>query len=588
MKSPLTPLLPVLLLSVLVLLTASSCTSLRVSPISVTLSAADSLMMTDPQSALDTLLTADSLTVLGLCGRDAAYYGLLMAEARYKCYLPVSEDTSVFFSSEYYRRHGPDSLYARALMMCGAVHAENGDPSSALEKYKAAEPVMEAVGDYEQLGLLHTRMGELYQKTFTDGPSMVYHYRSAVRYFEKGGASGRLPAAYLSLSRVMLPYKDSLPVWERYYRKGLGYAAACKDTLRLVEAADQKATYLRLYKGDYEEAVMISQEALSKYREHLTLNYCTDFNFIISESYLRMGNSDSAKVYADRIPDADAVSRMLRDRLNARLSGSAGEWESAYGYNLNYLALQDSLRDFGEELMLSDAEQSIDGRRALRAHMNEKRNLKAAIAVATAVTVLACFLAVSVSDRLRVLRSKIRRAVDDFDIQADGTENETDDINRLLSYVKEHINSLRKRDDASSAVSAVVKAQLSLLDEILEEYYVYSSADNRLGARISDIIERHLQRNKARESVMRTAAVLYPGFLEYLQDRYGFTETDLFYTSMLLCGFNNSSQQVLTGNKMTSISVARSKAAAKTGKKTKLSAFILEELELFQGGRPCD
>ena len=105
--------------------------------------------------------------------------------------------------------------------------------------------------------------------------------------------------------------------------------------------------------------------------------------------------------------------------------------------------------------------------------------------------------------------------------------------------------------------------------------------------RLALIIERHLQRNKVRESVMRTAAVLYPGFLEYLQDRYGFTETDLFYTSMLLCGFNNSSQQVLTGNKMTSISVARSKAAAKTGKKTKLSAFILEELELFQGGRPC-
>lgn len=386
----------------------------------------------------------------------------------------------------------------------------------------------------------------------------------------------------------MLPYKDSLPVWERYYRKGLEYAAACKDTLRLVEAADQKATYLRLYKGDYEEAVMISQEALSKYRENLTSNYCTDFNFIISESYLRMGNSDSAKIYADRIPDGDAVSRMLRDRLNARLSGSAGEWESAYGYNLNYQALQDSLRDFGEEFMLSDAEQSIDGRRALRAHMKEKRNLKAAIAVATAVTVLACFLAVSVSDRLRVLRSKIRRAVDDFDIPADGTENETDDINRLLSYVEEHINSLRKHDDASSEVSAVVKAHLSLLDEILEEYYVYRSADNRLGARISDIIGRHLQRNKARESVMRTAAVLYPGFLEYLQNRYGFTETDLFYTSMLLYGFNNSSQQVLTGNKMTSISVARSKAAAKTGKKTKLSAFILKELELVQGGRPCD
>ena len=104
---------------------------------------------------------------------------------------------------------------------------------------------------------------------------------------------------------------------------------------------------------------------------------------------------------------------------------------------------------------------------------------------------------------------------------------------------------------------------------------------NRLGARISDIIGRHLQRNKARESVMRTAAVLYPGFLEYLQNRYGFTETDLFYTSMLLCGFSNTSISVITGNKCSSVMVDKSRIAAKIGVKEKLSSYISTRLKDF-------
>lgn len=55
----------------------------------------------------------------------------------------------MFETAEYYRKHGPESLYARALMISGTVLQESGRPVLALEAYKAAEPVMEAVRDYE-------------------------------------------------------------------------------------------------------------------------------------------------------------------------------------------------------------------------------------------------------------------------------------------------------------------------------------------------------------------------------------------------------------------------------------------------------
>ena len=573
-----------LLAAAVLLLLPASCTyrGSRVQPV---LAAADSLMMSRPEAALDTLLTLDSTVAASLRGRERADYTLLMTEARYKCWLPVAEDTAITKAAGYYRRKGPDSRLARALMMQGAVYQEGGDPVQALVSYKEAEPVMESSGDYEQLGLLNTRIGELYQKTFTDGPSMVYRYRRAVACFEKGETYGRLPSAYLSLARVLLPDKDSLQVWENYYAKGLEYAIACKDTARLVEAMDQKATYLRLYKEDYAEAARVSLEALEKYRKYLTLNYYTDFNFIVSESYLKMGLTDSARVYADRIPESDAVSRMIRDRLNSQISGSAGEWESAYGYSMSSRTIQDSLRGSGEGLMLSGQERSIDDQRTQLAHKKEKRNLKAVIVTVVALAVAVCILTVSIAVRLRVLRSKIRKAMDGINVPVEGNENDAENINILSSYVKEYFNSLQERENASSEVSSVMKTQLSILDEILENYYVYGSAESRLSFRISEVIERRLRRSKAKEAIMRATSVLYPGFPEYLQYKYGFTETDLFYTSLLLCGFNNGSQQVITGNKMTSISVARSKAAAKTGKNCRLTTFLMEELEVFKADR---
>ena len=88
------------------------------------LSAADSLMSTDAQAALDTLLVIDSAEISGLMECDRAYWALLKTEARYKCYLPVDKDTSIFESAVYYDRRGVDDRLVRSLIMAGAVLSE--------------------------------------------------------------------------------------------------------------------------------------------------------------------------------------------------------------------------------------------------------------------------------------------------------------------------------------------------------------------------------------------------------------------------------------------------------------------------------
>ena len=60
------------------------------------LAAADSLMMTQPQAALDTLSGIDSTRIRRMDRSERAFYTLLTTEAEYKCWLPVAEDTAIW------------------------------------------------------------------------------------------------------------------------------------------------------------------------------------------------------------------------------------------------------------------------------------------------------------------------------------------------------------------------------------------------------------------------------------------------------------------------------------------------------------
>ena len=106
-------------------------------------------MSTDAQAALDTLLVIDSAEISGLMECDRAYWALLKTEARYKCYLPVDKDTSIFESAVYYDRRGVDDRLVRSLIMAGAVLSEQGITDRAMKVYKDAEQILKKSGDLE-------------------------------------------------------------------------------------------------------------------------------------------------------------------------------------------------------------------------------------------------------------------------------------------------------------------------------------------------------------------------------------------------------------------------------------------------------
>ena len=492
MKSPLTPLLPVLLLSVLVLLTASSCTSLRVSPISETLSAADSLMMTDPQS-----------------------------------------DTSVFFSSEYYRRHGPDSLYARALMMCGAVHAENGDPSSALEKYKAAEPVMEAVGDYEQLGLLHTNVGALYQSTLTDNAASIQRYRMALDCFEKGDVYERLAPAYLTLARVLLG--DSTERALPCIMSGIKSARAQNDSLWMA-VGSELLTWYYMYEEEYATAVRTATDAIA------TLNPPPAIKSILatalSFAFLALDQHDSVRVYLPLLPRESAADSTSYLRIMYQLAMEEHDLERALTIKDSIMTLELSILEKGKNLDLQKAEQYYNTRYEKMAAENRSRRY-----VISFLTFLICASSV------------------------------------CLAAISYFFRTIYRQKQELSEVSDMF---LQLLDRLLYSYQKHSQPE-KFYETVEGLVREMFRSEDSGTKIRRITEILYPGFLAYLHRRYAsLTEKDLLIIALDLCRFSTRSMTVISGRNENALYTAKSRIAQKTGHGVSFSEFIDRELSSYQ------
>lgn len=569
--------------AVLLLITAAvSCSGIRSGDVTAVLSAADSLMKTRPATALDTLRAIDSTALSGLSRKQTAYYRLLMTEAKYKCWMSVAKDTAVFETAEYYRKHGPESLYARALMISGTVLQESGRPVLALEAYKAAEPVMEAVGDYEQTGLLHTRIGELYQSSFVNTDHAIERYRRAIDCFETGQVSHRLAPAYLSLARMLLPIEDSVDIWKKTCTKGIYCARETNNLMCIIDGMNQQAHYLQFCR-DYSDAKDIAVKVLKHYSGNCSFNYYRDFLSIAAESYAELGMTDSAEIYVDRIPARDAVSRMSRYRISADIAEKNNDWKKANQFLKLYHTTKDSLLNDGRTAQLSDKEQSLEIQNLELKHENEKFRLQKITYMAASIVAAAMLLTSAVILRLRKIKSKARESLSKMktlgvDV-SDADWKKMNDSEIIFKYIDKVV----QKDGNSKLSSEWVRKQIILVNDILDNFYIYRGNDS-LSSGLSKLVDRSINKKNARYMTTVAVDILYPGFLKYLRTRYPkLTDMDIYYIAMMICGFSSNAQQILTGNKIESIYVARSKAGSKMNSDIPLSKILTEELLKYFG-----
>ena len=541
------------------------------------LAAADSLMKTDPQAAIDTLLTIDSADAARLPRADRALYTLLRTEAGYKCWLPVAGNTTAISEAvDYYRRKGPEDRLARALTMQGAVLTECGDPDGAMLAYKEAEPLLERSGDLEQLGLLHTRIGELYQTTFSNTAETVYRYRKALECFEAGNYEHRLAAANLTLSRILLTEADSTALWEKYYRKGTEYAIASHDTLYIIESINQSTLFCLIYAKDSLRAARIAAKTLlnNDYTSYLSPSLFNSFCQIAAEGYTGSEKTDSSLLFAgmmrlDNIVDSMNYCHVLSEIMEAR-----GDFDMALDYGRRAYELESTINRESDVLNLSAHEHEIQ---SSYERMQSRHRISilvlAVVLLASAMAVLA-FLYSRTRNSLKRTRRKITdnlHAVYGTGSRKGCETSEGEELERLFAAMRKRLAKERK---ARKDMADITGSLLSVTNEMLKSYYRYKDA-NTFQRSIDRLVTEYLSPETMPAKVIGTVNAAYLGFLDGLRASCPrLTDKDIFIIALISCGFDNESMCLLAGVKPESMMVYKSRIAAKMGIKGRLTRHI--------------
>ena len=282
------------------------------------LTAVDSLMRNHPDSALK-VLESLSLSDLSTDG-DRAYRDLLLTQARYKAYIPATNDSDIARALAYYRAHPSDQeKLTRAYLYKGAILDELGFPDSAMLYYKQAESVA-SPDDYFNQGCINMRIAVLYQSYYYNDSAVIDRMLIANHYFELVNETEYLITTIGTIGlydeRIG---KDS----SRYYlQKAVSLGQAIKSDNRFFYQSKLAGSYF--YDNDYLNAKKLALDIILNGQD-----YCdeTQYFYYAARSYIKLNNLDSAKWVQSLIPkQINAVDSMNNYLLLAEMTLAEGQY----------------------------------------------------------------------------------------------------------------------------------------------------------------------------------------------------------------------------------------------------------------------
>ena len=595
------------LLAVL-LLSAAACSD-RNAQARLAMAAADSLMTADPQAALDTLMTIDSTDAAGLPRADRALYTLLRTEAEYKCYMPVAGNTTISEAVDYYRRKGPEDRLARALTMQGAVLSESGDPDGAMLAYKEAEPLLEHSGDLEQFGLLHTRIGELYQKSIVNNKNAILRFRQALQCFEKAGLPERIMSSHMSLARMLLV--DSADKAVPHLEKGLSMAEALHDTLNMLSAyslyafkeqgTDKLAQIARRAEQLYEE---ISVPSLIEEDIINSINYCC------AELFMDAEKQDSSLLFLNSIRMRDEVDSLSYYTVMARLHEKEDNTKKATEClrAANDITLR--ILKEGYDSQLIEVEKKYDNdilSEKLKVSRNRIMALTALLLLAVAVSVIIYLVS---KNKARKRELILRNAVNDLQSLRAELLSKQDETTRLhlrlhdteasMEHLKKQIETEAKKHNQEaeelknlreSFVSQATSNQelltlngkmLGMTKTLADICYIYEGSPNMPG-KVEEAVKSILSDEDTLNNILgKMLELTYPGFMTGLSKEYpSLNDSDRKLIVLTCCGFSSSTASVILDISVQNLNARKYRIARKMGIDGRISSFMKKKLSEY-------
>ena len=324
---------------------------------------ADTLMWTAPDSSLKilTAINRDSLQDK----ENLAYHALLLTQAQFRCYIPLTSDTLISKAVDYYSGNHNREHYTRALLYKGAAYEDMSQPAEAIKWYKRAENNADST-DYRNLAQINFRMGKLYYDIFISTGEDIEKFKRALYYYR---VLGEKDSELLCLLYIGSKHRVSNdPNTVLFLQEAKKTAIELKDTASIVNAMQFLSRYY-FYDSCYEEAHKIAQSCITSYPRHITEDIILDE----ARTFAKMGKIDSAQMYMNLVQPINEydISQVYRLYTLADIAMAKGDI-AQYAKNKQ---LADSFCDMAQikrdELKLPQIEDNLNELRIQ--HSNSKK-----------------------------------------------------------------------------------------------------------------------------------------------------------------------------------------------------------------------
>ena len=349
----------------------------------------DSIMRQDPDSALALLKNMNSAD-LATAG-DQAYYALLLTQARYRCYVVATSDSTINTALDYYRHHDNErEKLTRAYIYKGAVMEELGDPKAALNNYQEAKSVV-APDDLFNQGYIRLRLGNIYRDNVAADTVDITLLKQALYYFKQIPDSfyiltcqNSIGSSYVGINQdsALLYLEQAQMLAKQLHQDGME-----ETCLRYL--AD-----LKMFSDNAEDVEMAKRIALSQVnKDKKPEDELTHFLLIAAYTLARQDKPDSAICYLNQVRDnklSDGL-RVLDYNCLAEIARSRDDIKGYQYYYKHCVQLSDSISNNDMQRQLRELELKYDNEalkfKALKYRTNWQISLLGALLL---LSVLAC------------------------------------------------------------------------------------------------------------------------------------------------------------------------------------------------------
>ena len=537
-------------LIVVSIINAVSCSGRKAEAIRL-LEEACALADTNPASALTIVEKIDSMHIQ-FGKKNNAMFALVGTKTRYKNYRSIKNDSLIHNAVKFFQRHGDYKKLGEALMYQGAVMYEQGRSNDALQSYKEAEQVLEEAGDHILLGLINTRIGEIYGKSLVNDPEETERLRKALHYFDMTDDIGRITQAHLSLARSLIS-TESYNEAERHIREGIALAQMT-DNRNAILIGYELISYIYEKQGRQREVIETAHTAVKEFgwtvEGPTAPRMMGNILSACASAYAKLGRPDSAAAVAARI-DWETAGEYSRLLTYSHVYEAQGNLASALEFHDKAWDMADSLKEAGYRNSLVQAEKFYDySRTELENERLSHKLLTTWIIVIASVIILALLATVLT---LSVKRIKARTA--QLEKENDGLHKKVDDN----TPKKTHLETLGQ--------------MLTMTDSLIDTYYRYGSTPG-LDEKVKDVLREFLgdpdkkkaDGNGSQEKVLELCEAICPGLIARIREQYpGLKPREILTIACTACGFSTSTTARLRGISENSLYVERSRISSVLG-----------------------